>query len=148
MVDSPAFFADAELPSKFTCDGEGVAPSLSWGPLPDNATHSALLAVDADAVSGDYVHWLWWDLGRAITFTPDGFQPAVHGATVGNNSAGRQEYAPPCPPRTDEAHRYVFTLYGLQGPLGLPAGSGRADFEAALAGKVLAQGSIVATYRR
>jgi hypothetical protein len=42
-VTSAAFPADGAIPSKYTCDGEGISPPLAWAGVPDNARSLAIL---------------------------------------------------------------------------------------------------------
>ena len=48
-LTSPAFAGGARLPVRFTADGEGVSPPLTWGDAPPGTASLALLVEDADA---------------------------------------------------------------------------------------------------
>ncbi len=45
-------------------------------------------------------------------------------------------------------HHYEFRLFALDAKLGLPAGAGRGEVEAAMKGHVLAEAKLTGTYRR
>ena len=36
-LNSPAFHRNGHMPSKYTCEGEDVAPPLGWEGVPDGA---------------------------------------------------------------------------------------------------------------
>lgn len=143
-------FAGAPIPTRYTCDGAGITPPLSWSGVPSQSAALALVVDDPDAPRGDFTHWLLYDLPAAATALPEGVpatgQPPTGGAQ-GRNDAGTLGYTPPCPP-SGNPHHYHFTLYVLDRPLGLTPGASRAQVADALRGHVLAQGELVATYRR
>ena len=55
---------------------------------------------------------------------------------------------PPCPPKGDDAHRYVWSVYALRDPSGLKAGAKPNQVTDALRDGVLASGTITALYAR
>jgi Raf kinase inhibitor-like YbhB/YbcL family protein len=69
------------------------------------------------------------------------------GARQGLNDGGDLGYGGPCPP-PGKPHRYFFRLYALDTALNLPPGVNRSDLEAATAGHILAQGTIMGIYER
>src|SRR5438034_1163728 len=46
---SPAFAPGGRLPERFTADGDGVSPPLTWRGLPDATESLALIVEDPDA---------------------------------------------------------------------------------------------------
>jgi Raf kinase inhibitor-like YbhB/YbcL family protein len=116
QLTSPDFTAFDELPSRFTCDGEGVSPTLEISDVPEGALSLVLVLEDPDAPRGTFVHWVMFDIDPVTTVIPQGDAPA--GAIEGVNSAGRQGYVPPCPP--SGTHRYFFKLYALDTAVDLP----------------------------
>ena len=66
----------------------------------------------------------------------------------GGTSNGRIGYYGPKPPIGDKPHRYVFTVYALNGKLGLRPGFNRVAVIDAMRGHVLGQGSAVGTYAK
>ncbi len=145
-VDAPSMTVTAPwpdgatIPDTYTCDGDELSPPVSLPSLPTGTTHLALLMDDPDAPRGTWVHWLWWD-GPAGDIDAD-----TEPGTSGKNSWGKLGYGGPCPPAG--SHRYFIHAYALSAPLGLPAGSDRDAFAAALPGKVLGHGVVTGTYAR
>ena len=142
QLTSPSFGAGATLPRALTCDGAGRAPRLRWSGVPAGARELVLTVEDPDAPGGTFVHW-----------TVFGIRPSAHGLPAagvreGENSSGGRGWTPPCPPRGDRPHRYVFVLYALRRPSGLHAGARPEAVRAALAAGALARGQLQATYAR
>jgi len=110
MKITSSVFEDGEfIPSKYTCDGQGINPSLEFSEIPANAKSLALLIDDPDAPGGDWVHWLVWNIDPQINNIEAGVLPV--GAVEGENSSGENKYSGPCPP--SGVHNYVFKFYAL-----------------------------------
>lgn len=127
-LTSSAFAAGETIPMKYTCDGEDVAPPLSWSGLPEDTVSLVLLFDDPDAPGGEpFTHWLITDLPPDVNHLPEGFHPQemnVRGI-VGRNDFGRTGYGGPCPP-VGSNHTYYIRLYALDALLDLPPGATRA----------------------
>ena len=81
--------------------------------------------------------------------SPRGEGSVDHGGLEGENSTGKTGWTPPCPPKGDDAHRYVWSVYALREPSGLKAGAKPGEVAGALKdAPVLASGTITARYRR
>lgn len=148
-IKSPAFSEGGTIPSKYTCDGKDVSPPLSWSGAPAGAKSFALICDDPDAPSGDWVHWVVFDLPPSSAGLPEGVPPRdeiAGGGHQGKNDFRKSGYGGPCPP--GGTHRYVFKLYALDRTLGLGPGTTRAQLSAALKGHVLAEGRLTGTYSR
>ena len=141
-VTSPAFIERGRLPVRYTCDGAGDEPPVQAGTTPAGTSELVLVVTDPDAPGGTYVHATRYGL------SPQGGAPVDHGGSEGVNSAGKTGWTPPCPPKGDDAHRYVWTVYALRDPSGLDAGAKPAEVTAALDAGVLARGTITAMYKR
>ncbi len=140
-LSSPAFADGAAIPRANSCDGAGKPPALAWSGVPDTARELVLVVEDPDAPGGTFVHWTAFGIpGRARSV------PA--GAAGGENSAGRDGWTPPCPPKGDRPHHYVFTLYALAKASGLRPGASAKQVRAALASGALARGRLTGTYGR
>src|SRR5262245_49128049 len=61
-LTSPAFSAGKPIPTKFTCDGADVSPSLHWQGVPEGTKSLVLICDDPDAPVGTWVHWVLYDL--------------------------------------------------------------------------------------
>ena len=64
-IVSSAFKNNELIPSKYTCDGENVNPTLVISNVPDKTQDLVLIVDDPDAPGGDWVHWLIWKTGVA-----------------------------------------------------------------------------------
>lgn len=147
---SPAFAASGEIPARFTCAGEDVSPPLRWSAPPPHTRSLALTLTDPDAPSGEFIHWLLWNLPPTTRSLAAGVPPIARppaGGEQGVNSFRRLGYGGPCPPG-DEKHRYVFTLMALNTSLALPPGAGSADLRSAVRGHVLERAELTGRFGR
>jgi Raf kinase inhibitor-like YbhB/YbcL family protein len=142
-VSSTAFADGADVPRRYTCDGENVSPPLSFAGVPPDTEELGLLVEDPDAPSGTFVHWVAWGIDPAKAALAEGEAPSG----TGTNGFGRRGYAGPCPPR-GAPHRYVFTVFALSRRPDLAPGASADDLRRAAAGTVLAEGRLVARYAR
>ena len=143
-LTSNAFAEGANIPSKFTCAGEGTSPQLSWSHAPASTKSIALIMDDPDAPAGTFTHWVAFDISPTQTEIPAG---ANRAGKSGKNSAGRNGYMGPCPP--SGTHRYFFTLYALDLPsLGLNDGASRGEVEKAMSGHIIAQTQLMGRYSK
>ncbi|NJC32722.1 hypothetical protein GGR88_000196 [Sphingomonas jejuensis] len=151
---SPAFADGARLPDRFTADGDGVSPPLTWGAAPAGTAAFALIVEDPDAPAPQpLVHAVVWAIGAAEAGLAEGAIAAdgrgTHGGKdVGRNSYGREGWLPPDPPTGHGSHDYVFQLFALSEAVALSGNPGRSAVVEALAGRVLATGLLVGTYSR
>lgn len=138
------------IPAGFTCDGEDRSPALAWTGVPVETRSFVLVCDDPDAPRGTWQHWLLYnlpaeavELGGGVPTRPE----LPSGARQGINDFGNLGYGGPCPP-AGKAHRYFFHLHALDITLNLPPGVHRADLDQAMAGHVLAVGTLMGTYER
>jgi Raf kinase inhibitor-like YbhB/YbcL family protein len=143
-IASPAFPPDQPIPIQYTCKGEELSPPLHITDVPIGAQSLALILHDPDAVHGDWIHWVVWNIRAANQEIPENTLP--EGAQVGLNSADHLGYKGPCPPRGTGTHRYMFELYALDSLLELPPRTDREGLEAAMQGKVIAQAQLIGLY--
>ncbi len=168
-LKSPAFRDNAEIPEKYTCDGENIHPPLELlTPRPDVRTF-ALIAEDPPTFNSPRTLWLIWNIDPETTRIGEGVVPAS--AVEGVNSDGTIGYNGPCPPGGDPGrtaihaqgtntaaalhydsprgeHRYRFTLFALDTWLTLPPGASREELEQAMQGHVLEQATLTGRYER
>lgn len=148
-VESPAFKEGGPMPRKFTCDGENISPALKWSGVPAGAKSIALVCDDPDAPRGTWVHWIRFNIPPDTVSAPEAVEC---GATLPDgsiqlvNDSGSQGYDGPCPP--SGTHRYYFKVYALREKLSLSPSANKRDFYNAINGRILAEGSMMATYRR
>jgi Raf kinase inhibitor-like YbhB/YbcL family protein len=142
-------FADgADIPSRFTCDGDDVSPALHWAHEPPETKSFALIMDDPDAPGRVWNHWLIWDVPAYIHSLPEGNEHASLGKS-GINDFGRRGYGGPCPPKERGSHRYFFRLFALDATtLGLPEGAKRPALEKALKRHTIAEATYMGRYER
>jgi len=152
-LDSPAFAFNARIPARFTADGEGISPPLSWDDVPAEADTLALIVEDADAPTPrPLVHAIVVDLEAKNGSLEEGALSSEHhrgtGLQTGRNSFFKHAWLPPDPPRGHGEHRYVFQLFALRpGPL-LSQFCGRGEFIDAVLERAIAVGCVIGTYER
>ncbi|GAA3757914.1 hypothetical protein HDA32_001846 [Spinactinospora alkalitolerans] len=143
-VSSPVLQEDETIPQRYTCDGEGVSPSLRWSGLPDG-TESIAVVVDAlEAEGGATVHWVVYGLDPENPEIPEGSVPQP--GHQGENSFGEVGYEAPCP-TDDQEQEYRFTVYALGSDVDLPDGAPLDEALGAIASHTLARGRLIATDR-
>jgi Raf kinase inhibitor-like YbhB/YbcL family protein len=153
-LDSAAFTHLAPIPRLYTCDGADISPPLRWtdppaGPPPGTQA-LALVVDDPDAPRGVFTHWVVYDIPADVRELKEGIpdrNPLPAGAREGTNDFGNVGYGGPCPP-PGPAHRYVFTLYGLDTRTGLPEGADKRQLLDAISGNVLDEVRLIGTYAR
>jgi Raf kinase inhibitor-like YbhB/YbcL family protein len=152
-LTSPAFQYDAPIPKRYTADGEGLSPPLSWSGVPSDAISVALLIEDADSPTGDpLVHAIVWDLPGVDTALPEGAlgshsnDPSA--PMMGKNSFLRPTYLAPDPPPGHGPHRYVFQIFALDCVLRFASAPGRHALIERLRDHVVAKGLLIGTYGR
>ncbi|MGW2519061.1 YbhB/YbcL family Raf kinase inhibitor-like protein [Streptomyces sp. NPDC001617] len=145
-VTSPAFTEGGTIPRRYTCDGANVSPPLAFSGVPATATTLAVLVEDPDAPHGTFTHWLLWNAPAKETTWPAGQAP--QGAAQGRNGFKKTGYGGPCPPKGDQPHHYVFSVYAADRALKLPATTTPDDLKRALTGHTLAAGTLTGRYGR
>lgn len=145
-LSSALFAADAMIPTRSTCDGENVSPPLMWDGVPPDAAELALTMEDPDAPGGTFVHWVVWGIPASAHELDEGVVP--DGVHQGRSGFGKSAYGGPCPPKGDDAHRYVFTIYALSSRVSLGDGASIGELRSAMDGNVLAEGKLVGRYGR
>ncbi len=143
-LTSPAFAYGDPIPVRYTCDGEGFSPPLSWSAAPEGTRSLVLLVEDPDAPMGTWIHWLVYDIPPSQRALPEGVSGV---GTPGRNSWQRTGYGGPCPP-SGKPHHYFFRLYALDATLSLPAGETWQQVKQAMSGHLLAQGEWLGVYGR
>ena len=145
-ITSSAFKDGGSIPSKYTCDGAGVNPALTFTGVPAKAQTLVLIMDDPDVPknlmpSGNFDHWMVWDIAPNSKGIAEGA-----GGSMGSNGAGKAGYIGPCPP--DREHRYFFRLYAVDVPLTGKTFKDRAAVEEAIKGHILAQAELMGRYEK
>ena len=143
-VSSPAFSDGGNIPRKYTCDGQNVAPPLEWSGVPTQSKSVAVICEDPDAPSGTFTHWVRYNIPASTQALAERESAGAEGV----NSLGKMGFGGPCPPQKDHAHHYHFHVYALDvDSLGRP-GLSKEDALNAMQGHVVAEGELVGTYAR
>lgn len=150
-IGSEDFNPGEPIPSRYTCDGEDVSPSLAWEGRPENTASFVLILDDPDAPRGVFTHWVVYDIPANANELPEAV-PATdrleNGGLQGRNSWNKLGYNGPCPP-AGPGHRYYFKLYALDVPtLTLNPGQSKERVINAMQGHILAQTDVMGTYQR
>jgi Raf kinase inhibitor-like YbhB/YbcL family protein len=153
-LSSLAFADGGRLPERFTADGEGVSPPLTWRGVPAGTAALALLVEDPDAPAPNpLVHAVIWNLPPEDGSLPEGAiapdgRGADDGSDVGRNSYSQEGWLPPDPPTGHGSHDYVFQLFALDSAAAVDINPGRSELLDAIRGHVIAAGMLVGTYSR
>lgn len=150
MLTSTAFKSSGAIPSRYTCDGDNISPSLSWSGLPTDARSFALICADPDAPAGTWYHWGVYDIPAETMNLPEAYPAAGRGAVKqALNDFRRRRYDGPCPPHGHGTHHYHFKLYALgTASLALNRDADCRAVEAAAQAHALGRAELVGTYGR
>jgi phosphatidylethanolamine-binding protein (PEBP) family uncharacterized protein len=144
-LSSPAFQPGGVMPVRYTCDGDGASPPVSWQNVPGDSVELLLLAIDLNGGRADAVQWAVGGLSPSSRGIASARLPP--GAVAGRNSAGKAGWGGICGAR-GRVHHVAFLLYALNRKLGLKEGFNPALVRGGLSGATLARGLTLATYRR
>ncbi len=61
-LSSSAFKTGEPIPTKYSCDGENISPSLTWDDFPPNAQSLTLIVDDRAAPNGVFTHWVLFNI--------------------------------------------------------------------------------------
>ncbi|MDH3691732.1 MAG: YbhB/YbcL family Raf kinase inhibitor-like protein [Gammaproteobacteria bacterium] len=150
---STAFTNGGNIPAKYTCEGEDIAPSLEWEGVPADARSLVLIVDDPDAPDPNapkmtWVHWVLYNILPDAVGLPEGAtsKDLPAGTEEGLNDWKRTGYGGPCPPIG--RHRYFHKLYALDTVLQGMNKPTKAQIETAMSGHVIAQTELVGTYEK
>jgi Raf kinase inhibitor-like YbhB/YbcL family protein len=151
-LTSPAFDHGAPIPEKHRgrLFSANVSPALSWTPPPAGTVELVLIVQDPDVPVGKpATHALSVGIAPTLEGIPENAltNPSpVPGLRHGKAVFGRRGWAGPMPPRSHGPHSYVFQLFALDQPSGLPASFTLADVLAAIPGHVIGRARLDGTY--
>lgn len=146
-VVSPRFSDGETVPTEFTCDGPDVNPPLDIVGIPEGTQSLVVIVDDPDAPVGVWDHWVEFDIRTG----PGEFEIPQDTAALGVegvNSWNLEGYMGPCPPPGDNAHIYRFTVYAVDGFLGLPPGVDSEAVRTEMEGGIIQSVQITGTYGR
>ncbi len=152
-ITSSAFANGGEIPARYTCQGEDIAPPLQWTGVPEDARSLVLIVDDPDAPDPDaprmtWVHWVVYNIPPEAAGLPEDTTASdlPSGAGEGLNDWKRTGYGGPCPPIG--RHRYFHKLYALDTLLPDLKKPTKATVESAMKGHVIGKAELVGTYQK
>jgi len=148
-VTSTAFKEGGLIPSKFTCDGDNLSHELSWSGAPDNTKSFAIVCDDPDAPSGDWVHWVIYNIPPDVREFPENTprdKTLDNGAKQGKNDFGKTGYDGPCP--QGGTHRYYFKVYALDIMPDSDPGLTRDELKQVMQNHILDQMTLLGKYHK
>src|SRR4051794_31276693 len=128
-LQSSSFEPKGDIPTAFTGDGQDRSPALRWSGGPEATKTYALIVHDPGAPSGDFAHWLVYNIPVTTTGLPEAGPhrgDLSDGTLQGRNDFDRIGYGGPKPP-PGKPHRYQFELYALDAKLPLDSGATREE---------------------
>lgn len=138
------FEHNAKIPSKYTCDGNDIAPVLNVSGIPDTAKELVLIVDDPDAPMGTWVHWLLYNIPADTSKIDNNNLPK--GVKEGFTDFKRLGWGGPCPPFG--THRYFFKLYAIDKTLDLPQGATKPQLEKAIENHIIEKTELIGLYSR
>jgi Raf kinase inhibitor-like YbhB/YbcL family protein len=149
IIESNNFRHHEMIPSKYTCDGVNISPSLQWSGFPVETKSFVMINDDPDAPAGTWVHWVLFNIPVSVTYLEENFSYGNRREKqilAGINDFRKLAYGGPCPP--SGTHRYFFKIYALDILLDLKEGASKSQIEKAMAGHILASGELTGLYKR
>ncbi len=153
QITSSEFSEGGEIAAQYTCDGDDIAPQLSWKDVPDGTASIALIVDDPDAPDPAapkmvWAHWVLYNIPPSTTGLAEGTTSAdlPEGTREGVNDWNETGYRGPCPPVG--RHRYFHKLYALRTVLPDLGTPNKATLEDAMEGHILGQAELMGTYER
>jgi Raf kinase inhibitor-like YbhB/YbcL family protein len=144
QLQSSAFGNNQSIPAKYTCDDGNVNPPLQISEVPAAAKSLVLIVGDPDAASGNWSHWLVWNIDPTTREITENSVPI--GASEGRTDSGKPGYDGPCPP--SGTHRYFFILSALDTVLDLSSDADKTDLEKAMDGHTIDQATLIGLYAK
>ena len=142
-IESSIFINNGTIPVEYTCNGASRPIPLKVSGVPGNAKSLALIVDDPDAPSGDFVHWVIWNIDPKIKIIES---KKLMGAVEGFTSLKKPGWVAPCPP--SGIHHYHFKLYALDTILHIPQSSTKKELISAMNGKIIDSTILTGLYGR
>ena len=141
-LSSSAFKDTQPIPDIYSIKGGNESPPLSISDVPDAAVSLAVIVHDPDAPSGDFTHWLFWNLSPDSTTIRQNELPPE--AIEGQNDLGNNHWDGPAPP--SGIHHYIFIAYALDILMDLPLDSSRYELDESIEDHIIKAAELVGTF--
>ena len=146
-VTSPGIGAGNAFPAKYTCDGAGTSPPITWTNAPKGAKGYAVVMDHVPPEGGHHWYWLMWGIpAKANAIAANSTKVGYLGGNSVNKNIG---YAPPCS-KGPGAKTYTITVYELSGTPNLPKKSSasvtRDSLLASISGITISKAALNVTY--
>ncbi len=152
IITSDSFENEGAIPARYTCDGDDIAPELSWSNIPEGTQSLVLIVDDPDAPDPAapkmiWVHWVLYNMPASSSGLEKGINASElpEGTLEGLNDWKRTGYGGPCPPIG--RHRYFHKLYALDMVLRDLNQPTKAEVEAVMEGHIIEEAVLMGTYQ-
>lgn len=148
-LTSSVFKEGGMIPQKYGFNDENVSPPLVWSKVPDGTQSIAIICDDPDAPSGDWVHWVIFNIPVSTEGLPEGVSREgvlEDGSVQGVNDFKKIGYDGPAPPYG--VHRYFFKVFALNTVLELQEGATKKELLGAMAGHILGGGKLMGRFKK
>ncbi|MEY2792125.1 MAG: hypothetical protein RJA76_117 [Bacteroidota bacterium] len=145
---STTFTNGGEFPQKYTCDGMGISPTISWKNLPLNTKNIAITMHHIPPTGEKHVYMCIYNIGSQVTSIPE--NSTGIGQWGINTVNGKNTYTPPCS-QGPGAKIYIITVYALSDSPVITEPTNKITMDvllAAISNKTLAKSAITVTYTR
>jgi hypothetical protein len=128
---------------RYTCDGDNIAPALSWGPAPEGTVEIAITMRDADLPT--FGHWAMAGIASdQVALAEDSVPIGGYSAT---NGVGQIGYSGPCPP-AGSTHHYVLAVHFLGDQTNLTDGVAAGELIDGITAAEIASVEVAGTFSR
>jgi Raf kinase inhibitor-like YbhB/YbcL family protein len=152
VLTSPAFEHGSTIPAQYRGRilGKDLSPALAWTAPPPGTVELVLVVEDPDVPFGRAAtHVLACGIDPGLREIPEGglANPSpLGGLRHGRGVMGHRGWAGPMPVPSHGPHAYVFQLYAVDRPLGLPPSFGLSDVIRAVGGHVVGRARLDGMY--
>lgn len=138
-VTSPELREGKPLPAEYSCKSDQGSPPLRWSSQPLSEAKSIAIVVDSHTSARSAVHWVLYDIPATTTeLGPNAAADPPEGTGQAKVTSGKVGYEPPC----EDAASYRFTVYTLNGKVGLPTGAPLPEILKKIADQTIARGRL------
>nr|WP_315054328.1 YbhB/YbcL family Raf kinase inhibitor-like protein [uncultured Brevundimonas sp.] len=148
-VESPAFADGDAIPVRFTADGEGTSPPLSWSNLPEGTKQVLVVVEDPDIPAPQpFIHLIAVFDAAVTSVGEGGLKDGSSLARLGKHSMGGVGWLPNDPPPGHGPHHYLFQVFALNRVVDWDDKPGKDEVKTAIVKSVLAKGVLTGIYER